>query len=294
MKKVRFGRLFYVPGPGNGRYPFCNSLYIEDAKKGIVDPGSDEGRLRQLKEGGIDRVINSHYHEDHVAFNYLFPDADLCVHEREASCYRSIRTLLDYYGLLGTRYEKVWQDILVRHFHYRERTPDVEFRDGDVLDFGHTTMEVIHTPGHSIGHCSFYFPGESLLYLGDLDMTRFGPWYGDRVSDIDETIRSVNRLLTVQARIFVSAHEAGVREGSLQERARAYLGVIDERDGRILECLKEPRTLEEMAGLWLIYQRPREPKYLFEFAERALVRKHLERLERNRVIRAEEGRYFLA
>jgi hydroxyacylglutathione hydrolase len=294
LKDMRFGKLIFIPGPGRGRYPFCNSIYIDDSKKGVIDPGSDEDRLKGLRDqGGVDRVIHSHYHEDHIAFNFLFPDADLCVHESEAPCYRSIRSLLDYYGLLGTEYEKAWHDIILQRFHYQERTPGLEFRDGDVLDFGSTKMEVIHTPGHSIGHCSFYFPREGVLYLGDLDMTHFGPWYGDRVSDIDDTIRSVQRLMEIPARIFVSAHEAGIMEGDFHDRAEEYLRVIDKRENKLVEYLKEPRTLEEIADQWLIYQRPREPKYLFEFAERALIRKHLERLERNRRLKMKGGRYFL-
>lgn len=295
MEEKRFGRIVFIPGPATGRYPYCNSLYIDDEKKAVIDAGSDEGFLRNLSQREqIDMLINSHYHEDHIAFNFLFPEADLCVHESEAPCYGSIRLVLDYYGLLGTEYEGAWRDVIVNKFNYKERVPSVEFRDGDRLNFGRTTMQVIHTPGHSIGHCSFYFPEEDLLYLGDLDMTGFGPWYGDRVSDIDTTIASVRRLMTLPARTFVSAHETGIIEGDISGLAEAYLAVIDEREKKILTYLERPRTLDEVVGQWLIYRRPREPKYLFEFAERALIRKHLERLERKGHVKRNGGQYCLS
>jgi hydroxyacylglutathione hydrolase len=293
--KERFGRIVYIPGPSNGRYPFCNSLYIDDSRRTIIDAGSDEAFLGSLKEAHqVDMILNSHYHEDHIMFNYFFSQADLGVHEAEVPCYQSIRHLLDYYGLLGTKYEQAWRDILIHTFHYRERNPTVTFQDGDVFHFGRTWMVVVHTPGHSPGHCSFYFPDEGVLFLGDMDMTAFGPWYGDRVSDIDDTIASVHRLMKIPARIFISAHEAGIIEGDLSDKAEAYLAVIDEREKKLLTCLERPKTLDEIAGQWIMYKRPREPKYLFEFAERALVKKHLERLEKNRKVTRVEDRYALA
>jgi len=293
--KKRFGRIIFVPGPANGRYPYCNSLYIDDSRKALVDAGSDESFMRGLKDSQqVDMLINSHYHEDHIMFNYFFPHADLCVHEADVPCYQSIRNLLDYYGLIGTKHEKAWHEIIVNRFHYREREPTMAFKDGDVLSFGQTSMAVIHTPGHSMGHCSFYFPEEGVVYLGDLDMTGFGPWYGDRVSNIDDTIESVHRLMKIPARTFISAHEAGIIEGDLSELAEAYLTVIDVREKKMLAYLERPRTLDEIVGQWMIYKRPREPKYLFEFAERALVKKHLERLEKKKTVRKGGGRYSLA
>lgn len=292
--KKRFGSIIFVPGPANGRYPFCNSLYIDDSKKVLIDAGSDEHFLRSLEgDHPIDMLINSHYHEDHIMFNFLFPQADLCVHEAEVPCYQSIRNMLDYYGLIGTEHEKVWHDIILSTFHYREREPNLTFRDGDVLSFGRTRMVVIHTPGHSSGHCSFYFPEEEVLYLGDLDMTAFGPWYGDRVSDIDDTIESVRRLMKIPARAYISAHEAGIIEGDLTGPAETYLAVIDEREKKLMTFLEKPRTLGEITDQWMIYKKPREPKYLFEFAERALIKKHLERLERKKKVKRNKGRYLL-
>jgi hydroxyacylglutathione hydrolase len=295
MGKKRFGNIIFVPGPANGRYPYCNSLYIDDSKKVLIDAGSDERFLKGLVGAQhVDMLINSHYHEDHIMFNFLFPHAELCVHKDEVPCYQSIRSLMDYYGLIGTEHEKAWHDIIINTFHYRERTPSMAFQDGDVLSFGRTSMVVIHTPGHSIGHCSFYFPEESVLFLGDLDMTGFGPWYGDRVSDIDDTKESVRRLMKIPARTFISAHETGIIDGNLSELAEAYLAVIDEREKKLLAYLEKPRTLEEIVSQWIIYKRPREPKYLFEFAEQALVKKHLERLEKKKTVTKGGSRYSLA
>ncbi|MBN2538471.1 MAG: MBL fold metallo-hydrolase [Deltaproteobacteria bacterium] len=294
MNEKKFGRLTFIQGLNGGRYPFCNSLCIDDKEKVVIDPGSDERLLKKFDmEMGIDIIINSHYHEDHISFNYLFPEARLYVHEDEAPCFKSIERLLDSYGLLGTTLEHTWRDLLVNHFHYRERTPDLEFRDGDLLNFGDTTVHIIHTPGHTIGHSTFFFPEEGVLFLGDLDMTAFGPWYGDRVSDIDQTIESLHKLLKIPARIFITSHEAGIIEGDITELAEGYLEIINQRENTLLTFLEKPRTLSEIVNQWIIYKKPREPRDFFEFGEKGMIEKHLDRLIKRKVVNAEEDRYSL-
>jgi len=41
-------------------------------------------------------------------------------------------------------------------------------QDGDFLMLGETSFSVLHTPGHSRGHVSFYCPSESTIFCGDL------------------------------------------------------------------------------------------------------------------------------
>jgi hydroxyacylglutathione hydrolase len=289
----RFGRITFIPGPRDGRYPACNSLFIDDEIKAVIDPGSDEQALLGISclRPGI--VINSHYHEDHRTYLDFFPDSDLLVHGAELPCYLSLNSFLDYYGLLGSRHEQAWRELAVNQFNYRERYPDREISEGDLIEFGATELRVIHTPGHSPGHCCFHFPGEGVLFLGDLDMTGFGPWYGDRVSDIDQTVESVRRVLEIDAQVFISCH-APVMRGDISALAEAYIGVIDTREERIRQYLARPRTLDEIVGQWICYGKCREPDYFFEFGERSLIKKHLERLEKHGLAeRTDDGRFRL-
>ena len=46
--------------------------------------------------------------------------------------------------------------------------PQYVLHDGDRLDLGERELRVIHTPGHSPGHCCFYEPERKYLYTGDL------------------------------------------------------------------------------------------------------------------------------
>ncbi|ABW66146.1 beta-lactamase domain protein [Desulfosudis oleivorans Hxd3] len=292
MTQQRFGKLVFIPGTNSGKYPFCNSLYIDDEMRGIIDPASDAETLKALAAAGpMDLLINTHYHEDHFSFNFLFPGASLCVHDKDADCLASMDALLSAYGINDPDTIALWRDFLVEGFNYRERTPDRRLTDGEILDFGKTRLQVVHTPGHTPGHCSFYCEQEGVLFLGDLDLTPFGPWYGDAVSSIPDTIASVRRLMEIPARVWITSHNMGVLTQGVAEAAARYLAVIDEREQKIVDFLSTPRTLNEIAAQWFVYKKPREPEMFYAFGERGMAAKHLEYLMEKGDVTKEGGRY---
>ena len=90
-----------------------------------------------------------------------------------------------------------------------------------------------------------------MAFLGDYDLTRFGPWYGDRDGSIDETIASVRRLQQLPAKVWLTSHEDGCFEGDVAETFDRYLAVIDEREAKLLDFLAAPRTLADIvAAAW--------------------------------------------
>lgn len=289
----KFGCITFIPGPRDGRYPACNSLFIDDELKAIIDPGSDEDELLKISLLKPQLVISSHFHEDHRTYLNMFSESDLLVHGSEVPCYLSVNSFLDYYGLLGRKHEQAWREVVINEFNYRERTPTREISDNELINFGSTELQVIHAPGHSVGHCCFYFAQEGVLFLGDLDMTTFGPWYGDRLSDIDQTIESIHKIQQIDAQVYVSSHAPLIR-GDINRLAQAYIGVIERREAGVIEYLSEPRTFDQVVEQWICYGKRREPDYFYDFGERSLIRKHLERLEKHGIAECtEDGRYHL-
>ena len=55
------------------------------------------------------------------------------------------------------------------------------FTDGATIHLGGVNIEVIHTPGHTRGHCAFLIPEARTAYLGDIELSGFGPYYFDVV-----------------------------------------------------------------------------------------------------------------
>ncbi len=292
MNVEKFGRIVFVPGLNKSRYPFCNSVFIDDDRKVVIDPASDDKLLQEIApEEGFDILINSHYHEDHFAFNYLFPRSELYVPINDAPCFQSMDTMLEYYGMKDTPYEQVWKRVLIDSFHYQERASDRLLEDGEILDFGHTQLEVVHTPGHTIGHCSFYCPQEGVLILGDYDLTSFGPWYGDASSDIRQTRESVHKLLNIPADVYITSHEEGIIKGDIKVLAEAYLDIIDQRQNEIMKFLRKSRSLDDIVRQWIIYKKPREPKQFYEFSEQAMIKKHLDLLMEDGKLEIRQGKY---
>ena len=84
-----------------------------------------------------------------------------------------------------------------------------------------------------------------MLFSGDIDLTSFGPWYGNPFSDIDQFVASIRRLIEIAPGCIITSHAGLIRE-NIRERLLSYLSVIEKRDDIILKLLKEPHTLEQI------------------------------------------------
>jgi len=291
MEELAWGPVRFIPGANRGKYPNCHSIYIEGAGI-LIDPASDRERLKRLRtESGVNTVWLSHWHEDHFMHLDLFDDLPLAMHPADAPYLADMENLLDGYGIKEPEARALWQSILSETFHFRPRRATGELKGGDVIALDGVTVEVLHTPGHTPGHLCFYFREPDVVFLGDYDLTAFGPWYGDVASSILETECSVRRLQAFGARHYLAGHETGVFARVPAERWERYLGVTARREAALLELLDDPRRLEEIVAAWIVYGKPREPLAFYAHAEQALMGKHLARLQEQGRVVCENG-YF--
>jgi glyoxylase-like metal-dependent hydrolase (beta-lactamase superfamily II) len=291
MEEKHFGLIWFIPGEQGGRYPFCHSVYVEGAGI-LIDPASDRERLTQLRKNpGVKGVWLSHWHEDHLMHLDLFDDLPLRISVADAPPLSGLDAFLDAYGMEQADERASWRQILVKDFHFRPRTPIGFLQEGlEILADG-LTVEILSTPGHTPGHTAFFFPEQGVLFMGDYDLTKFGPWYGDVESSIEETIASIKRLRLIPAKVWITGHETGLFETDPGELWQGYLDVISVREEKLLDLLKQPRTLDAIVEACIIYGKPREPKAFFVFGERANMQKHLEKLMREGIVRCEGERY---
>ncbi len=292
LEEQHFGPIWFIPGNNRGKYPSCHSLYIEGAGI-LIDPASDRERLLQLRQDqGVKMVWLSHAHEDHFTHLDLFDDLPLWISDKDSSSLSSLEMFLDCYGIDNHDYRDYWRQMLEEEFHFKSRKPAQFLQDGQIIDLGTVTVEVISTPGHTPGHLAFFFREPRVLFMGDYDLTKFGPFYGDVRASIEQTMDSVSRLKRIPARVFLTSHETGVFMGDPGKLWDDYLNVIFDREDRLLEFLNEPRTMEEIVEAWIIYGRPREPKAFFGLGEQALMKKHLDRLIRLGKVFKEGDRFY--
>ena len=278
-----------------GRYPFCHSVLIDDQTRAVIDAASDREKLTAFKNQGlVDYLINTHAHEDHLVFNFLFPKSKFCAHPEDAPHCACLDSLIDCYGDMSEADHKKWHAFIEEECHFHPRKVDL-FLDGRMtLNFGKTRMEVIHAPGHTRGHCAFYFPGEKILFLGDYDLTRTGPYYGDRGSSIEDSLQSLERLKGYEAETYLTGHGKGIYEAdpALIDR---YLQIIHLRENNLLELLKNgPKTFDQIVKEGIIYGK--DPASLgpwdFLISERVMIAKHLSRLlNLGRILKG--GNFFL-
>lgn len=291
------GKIRFIRG---GKYPQSNSLLIDDDIRAIIDPACDEEKLLQIhRVRPIEVIINSHGHEDHFLYNSRFPDAQLWVHKLAAGAFQDINAFFSQFfqpDEVDEKMEAAWSHFFTEIVKYQPKVPDRLLADEEILDFGQTRVQVLHTPGHCPGHLSFYFLAEKVIFLADLDLVKFGPYYGDKASSIEDTISSLQRLAKIDADVYLVSHGKDPILNGDPAHILRYMNVIFERDEKLLTLLASgPKTLEEITAHGVIYggHSLQNGAWDLSMSEQAMMRKHLERLEQMGNLRAENGLYYL-
>jgi len=296
LEDREIGPVAVLFGEGGGKYPDGNSLLVRGSRESVlVDPALGVER-RSAALGRVDRVFYSHCHEDHFASGHLFPEAAWHCHRADAQGFESLEHLLEIYGY-PEEISDSFRKILVDRYHYVPHAVE-PFDDGDAFDLGGVTIRVVHTPGHTRGHSCFVVqwgaggPEERLVYLGDIELTSFGPYYGDAWSDLESFERSLDLVRSLEAKWYATFHHIGVLEReAFLERLDRFETKILERESRLLEYLDAPRTLDEVASHRFVY-RPGDAVFNAEWVERRSMGMHIERLvAQDRVEEVEPGRF---
>lgn len=113
-------------------------------------------------------VVTTHVHWDHIGGHQHFDD--IAVHEAEKD-WLSVRfpipldAVKKNLTMLPCAFPEGFN---IDAYQIFQGMPQRILHDGDRLDLGGREIHVIHTPGHSPGHCCFYEPERKYLYSGDL------------------------------------------------------------------------------------------------------------------------------
>lgn len=291
------GDIMLIAGANEARFPDAHSLFVDDEVPAVIDPATRREDLERIeREHGVRLVINSHYHVDHMRYNHLFPGADFLAHRLDSPAIGSLDENARMAGIDEMPWADKWKSIMRDAWGYRETVVSRTIEDGEEVCTGANTLRFIHTPGHTPGHTCVQFVEKKAVYLGDIDLTGFGPWYGNRASDIDEFLASIDRLKRIDADTWYTAHGKGVYQGDIRDRLDAYAGVVYEREGKLLAHIEEagPVTLRGLVDQAFVFGKKWEPLKMFEFFEGMMVKKHLERLERRDLVNILDDRWMRA
>jgi len=145
--------------------PFQENTYVlhdETKECVIIDPGCfDTSEKLELTDfiavNGLKpvKLLNTHCHIDHVLGNAYCKrnfGIELYAHKKDEPVLRAVKAYASNYGFAG----------------YEESEIDHYFDEGDVVEFGSTSLDVLFVPGHAPGHVAFYHADAKQLMGGDV------------------------------------------------------------------------------------------------------------------------------
>ncbi|MEA3442888.1 MAG: MBL fold metallo-hydrolase [Chloroflexota bacterium] len=244
----------------------CTNVYVVEGDKGsiLIDSGWDSPEsLWALREGlkaehiklqDIKTVVITHIHPDHYGLASKIKQlcgAKVAMHRVEAelinSRYKDFAELvkevekeLAHNGtpqseLLDFTNASLWMKEFVT-----AESPDIILEDGDSLSTNSFKIEVIATPGHSLGHICLHEPKKRLLFSGDhvlYDTTPhigFNPQSGD--NPLGDYISSLQKLEDLKISFILPGH--GPIFNSLWLRVEKILHYHEERKRKIMHILE--------------------------------------------------------
>ena len=267
-----------LQGVDSGRYPHGNSVLVQGRSEIVlIDPSLSiaDGVIDPPR---VDRLLISHCHEDHLAGVFRYPRAQIHVHRADRIGLESLDGLMQIYGM-PAEVDMTWRREVMETFHYVPRPDAQPFDEGATFDVGGSTLRAVHLPGHTRGHCGFLIEPDGVMFLADVDLTGFGPYYGDAWSSLDDFERTIARCREIEAGTYVTFHHKGT-VASRTELLRLlddYQAVIGRREEALLLYLREPRTLDDIVAHRFVY-RPHVTLLFADAVERRSAQLHLARL----------------
>lgn len=183
----------------------ANCYLLVDEKKALIDVGGDpEFIFRAVKKHveprDLDYVFLTHSHYDHASAAGFFKGiAEIAIHEDEIKLMR----MQSFASIFG--------------FRFKLFEPDIILKGGEKFELGETTLEVIHTPGHSPGSICLYEPKKKWIFSGDT-VFAYGSFgrYDLPGGDPEKLIESIEKLSKLDVENLYPGHE-DVVEGNAKE-----------------------------------------------------------------------------
>ncbi|MFX0100035.1 MAG: MBL fold metallo-hydrolase [Candidatus Hodarchaeota archaeon] len=288
----------FISGDNNGQYPFANSLLIEtDREKKsaiLIDCGTGQEIIENIrKEYDIQSVYLSHWHEDHILNHQLLKNARFHCHVDDMKAIQDMGVFNELYGIKGTSIEEKFK--LYLESLGLVPIPELDgFQEGDIIySNGTSEVRVLHSPGHSVGHCCFHDPKNKIIFLSDMHSGEgFEAWYGCLDSNLLDFESSVKKIMKLDIEHAITSHSGIFTGKEVGEKLNDILEIFNKRDERILELMSEkvPKTLQNLEDKHVVYKRYDKAFNYFKIAESIMIKQHLTRLERlQKIVRKEDG-----
>jgi glyoxylase-like metal-dependent hydrolase (beta-lactamase superfamily II) len=292
--RARFGPVTVYFGEKSGKYPDGNQVIVQGGDTVVAfDTPKVANRLgAAVFDDAVDLVVLGHVHEDHMCGLHRLPGVPVHVHEHDVEAARSWEGLRRHFGYPAPALDAFRQKLDV-DFHYAPRPDAIAYADGATWDLGGgVRVRAVHLPGHTAGHCALVVEPAGIAFIGDIDLSTFGPYYGDATSNLGDFRRSLARLPELDASVWITSHHKGVytERAAFEDALRAYTARLDEREAVLVERLRVgPASLDDLASAGFLYPAG-FPSPSARAIERRSISQHLdELLAAGRVVAQESG-----
>ncbi len=205
---------------GNTEFEGENTIYLFDGDRTVlVDTGTGTEQARQGLEAGladhdlsfadIDDVFLTHYHGDHAGQAGAIHEAGgatIRAHGEDAALirgdphawnalYDQQASLFEAWGMPDEEAETLLSHMGGFDDLYSGSFEIAEFADGDQFDIGETTLEVLHSPGHTAGLSSFVMTDRNEVLSGDALLPVYTPNVGGADVRVERPLAKYMRTL---------------------------------------------------------------------------------------------------
>ena len=233
MKRTEISRNVYQYSFASSDRSFSDNIFVihSNGKALLIDTAFEENAalvredLKKLKLTP-EKVIISHFHDDHILGNSVFSDCEFFVHPVYSQ-------------------QVEYRDIVKRTFKDCKKITKV--CDGKKLKFENIELELYFAPGHHISGLSIVidkkivFANDLIIYSNEGKMVI--P-YLDSGSTIEEHIASLRFIKKLKPEILISGHGPVIGQNEINETVDKRIYYLDNlvkygSDAKIEDCLTD-------------------------------------------------------
>ncbi|WP_158866391.1 MBL fold metallo-hydrolase [Leifsonia sp. AG29] len=263
----RISSLYLVSGSGS-------VLLFDTGIRGAIP----ESLIPALSQAGVDprriqSVVVSHCDVDHFGgvddAHHAFPHARILAHEADRAAIESVDTFLEARGrgfLAEYGLDESPEAIAWMRASAGSGPVDDVVGDGAVIDLGGTEAEVLHLPGHTLGHLGVALDGGAVHIIGDailgesVDNADGSPAFPPTYRLVAAYRQTIRRLAERPPELLLTAHYPTLQGEDVVrflERSEAFVDRLEalvihevarEADGVSLPVLLD--RINQQAGRW--------------------------------------------
>ena len=267
-----------LPNPAYAALRYVNA-YLVQGNDGylLIDTGWDDEALvsmqKQLTKIGIgfkdiSQIVVTHSHPDHYCLAGQLKQlsgAKLALHHLEINVIESrysdetnFLSRLDQWwrvnGVSAIEAKKFREDFQkITRIFISPILPDVTLHGGETISTGVFNLQILETPGHSVGHISLYEPNQKILFTGDHVLPNITTNTGISLlfsqscaNPLDDYLNSLNQIKDLDVKLVLPGHEN--RFVGLKRRVEKLIQHQRQRTAEVAKALKvEPKTAYQIA-----------------------------------------------